>query len=159
MTYSNNPNGEVFQAVEPERHPLRWLWWLLAAAILAAIIWAISWSCTRPAPEQVTPEVPIATVNPEDIPPVDVEPGQISFADPALEQFRTQLDSMNLATGPVDDAHLTSGFQRLCADHLNGNSTPMEEVATAFGLGTITEDDAEELNHFIVTNPALCVVR
>ena len=76
MTYSNNyHNGEVLQAVEPERHPLRWLWWLLAAAILGAIVWSLAWACTRPTtPEVVTPVIPTATIEPTDAPGVDETP-------------------------------------------------------------------------------------
>jgi len=168
MTYTNNPNGEIYQAVEPERHPLRWLWWLLAAAILAALVWSIAWACTRtPAEvvEPVEPVAPIATIEPGEAPPVTepILPEQISFAEASLEQFRAELDGAGELDGTlsaqIDDDHLYSGFQRLCADHLNGGSTLPNDVATAFGLGTVTEAQAEELNHIITANPALCLLR
>ena len=47
-----NGTGEVYQEVEPartepERSPLRWLWWLIGLLVLVGIIWAIVHSCTR----------------------------------------------------------------------------------------------------------------
>jgi len=157
MAYSNNPNGEILQTVEPERHPFRWLWWLLVAAILAGLIWALAWACTRPAEvpgEIVDTPAPAATATPGEL----IEPGQISFSESALEEFRTAVDGTGLSAN-VDEDHLYSGFQQICADHLNGSSTLPDAVATAFGLASITEGNAEELNHVVTANPALCLMR
>jgi len=46
MTSSDNNNGEVYQAIEAEPHPLRWLWWLLGALLLAGILFGIASACT-----------------------------------------------------------------------------------------------------------------
>jgi len=96
MTYTNNyNNGEVLQAVEPERHPLRWLWWLLAAAILAGIIWALAAACTRNTEpvEVVTPVVPTATIEPTDAPLVDDEEPVHPDETPAPEDEETSDES------------------------------------------------------------------
>jgi len=48
MSYSNsnNTNGEIYQAVEPELHPLRSLWWLLGALIVGGLVWGLMRACT-----------------------------------------------------------------------------------------------------------------
>jgi len=59
MSNLNRSNGIDYQAVEPELHPQRWLWWLLGAAILVGAILGIVHACAL-GPERLdeaTPEV------------------------------------------------------------------------------------------------------
>lgn len=68
---NNNSNGELLQTVQPELHPLRWLWWLLAAAILIGAIWGIVAACSYRDPgEVVIDDTPIVNIEPEPTPEV-----------------------------------------------------------------------------------------
>lgn len=68
MSYStnNNNNGEILTVVEPDTtpapNPLRWLWWLLGALVLAGLLWALTRACRTEEVPVTQPTTPVATV-------------------------------------------------------------------------------------------------
>ena len=153
MTVINtNPSGEVAQAVEPERSPLRWLWWLLGLVILGLLIWAIVHACTGTETEIIEAVPPIATIEPGDIPPVDAVDGveSITVAQTAIADLRASVEQENAdLAAMIEDGNWQSGFEQLCLDSLNRRITTAEDIANFFGLTTLAQDEANYLSGLV----------
>ncbi|MCL1801580.1 MAG: hypothetical protein FWG25_09530 [Promicromonosporaceae bacterium] len=159
MTIINeNPNGEIAQsvepdrAVEPERSPLRWLWWLLGLIILGLLVWAIVHACTGTDTEIIEAVPPIATIDPTDAPPVDVIDGvdNISVAQTAIDDLRSSVEQENAdLAAMIDDGNWRTGFEQLCLDSLNRRITTAEDIANFFGLTTLADDEATYLTGLV----------
>lgn len=150
----NRTAGEIAQAVEPERHPLRWLWWLLGAAIIGSLIWTVARACTRaPEPLVEVPPISIPTTLPADAP---VLYSDLSANQDLWPAWRTNLEDFDSELADsIDDTHLGTGFRHLCAAYLNGDTSTSADVAEFFGLATV--DDAAATHLTAMVDNSWCV--
>jgi hypothetical protein len=150
MTYTNNSNGEILQTVEPERHPLRWLWWLLAAAVLAGIIWPIAHACAPrdfAGEPEVEPTFSVPTTLPEE---TVIQASDISLNEALPETWRPRIDTFDAnLSQDIDDEHLAAGFRNLCAAYLNHHELTSDEVGHYFGLASISDEAGVYLNSMV----------
>lgn len=135
-----NPNGELYQTVEPDPNPLRWLWWLLGLLALSLLMWALTRRCAPVEVEAVPTPPPVATppvVAPPVTPSPETTPEYTAAPEPVepepVEPEPTEPDDAeDWASYPIivngvgiPDAFITVG------DEIFPTHTPLLPVAVA----------------------------
>jgi len=125
-------NGEIAQAVTPERSNLRWLWWLLGLLALSGLAWVLYTHFTDP--DIYDPPAPVATAEPTPAAPTPTAPVAPTPTSTAPTEPTTPATDWNNYPIIVNGEGVAADFATIGEDEIFPTHVPLMPVARALGI-------------------------